>query len=43
MVPKAPTGPRRELPRILENAENGLPALAREMLAGLLEQFRILD
>jgi transposase len=43
VVPKAPTRLRRELPGILENAENGLPALAREMLAGLLEQFRILD
>jgi hypothetical protein len=28
----------RELQSILEDAENGLPALAREMLAGLLEQ-----
>ena len=34
---------RRELPGILEDAENGLPALAREVLAGLLEQFRELD
>jgi transposase len=34
---------RGQLPRILENAENGLPALAREVLAGLLEQFRELD
>jgi len=30
VVPKAPTRLRRELPGILENAENGLPALARE-------------
>ncbi len=30
---------RRELPGILEDAENGLPVLAREVLAGLLEQF----
>jgi transposase len=28
---------RRELPGILEDAENGLPGLAREVLAGLLE------
>ena len=43
VVPKAPTRLRRELPRILEHAENGLPTLARETLACLLEQFRILD
>jgi transposase len=34
---------RRELPGILEDAENGLPALAREVLAGLLDQFRHFD
>lgn len=34
---------RRELPGILEDAENGLPALAREVLAGLLEQLREAD
>jgi transposase len=34
---------RSKLPRILEDAENGVPALAREVLAGLLEQFRDLD
>jgi transposase len=34
---------RRELPGILEDAENGLPALAREVFAGLLEQFHELD
>ena len=34
---------RRELPGILEDAENGLPALAREVLAGLLEQFHEFD
>jgi transposase len=34
---------RRQLPLILEDAENGLPALAREVLARLLEQFRELD
>ena len=34
---------RREMPQILEDAENGLPALAREVLAGLLEQFHQLD
>jgi len=34
---------RRELPGILEDAENGLPALAREVLAGLLDQFREFD
>jgi transposase len=34
---------RRELPEILEDAENGLPDLAREVLGGLLEQFHELD
>jgi len=34
---------RRELPGILEDAENALPVLAREVLAGLLEQFHELD
>ena len=31
---------RTQLPQILEDAENGLPGLAREVLAGLLERFR---
>jgi transposase len=34
---------RRELPGILEDAENGLSALAREVFARLLEQFRDFD
>jgi transposase len=34
---------RRELPRILEDAENGLPLLAREVFAGLLDQFHDFD
>ena len=34
---------RTQLPRILEDAENGLPALAREVLNGLLQQFHALD
>jgi transposase len=34
---------RGQLPDILEDAENGLPALARESLAELLEQWRDLD
>jgi len=34
---------RAQLPRMLEDAETGLPALAREMLSGLLEQLRDLD
>src|ERR1017187_7457494 len=34
---------RAQLPQILEDAENSLPALAREVLAGLLEQFHELD
>jgi transposase len=34
---------RKELPRILEDVENGLPALARTILADLLEELRHLD
>jgi len=43
VVPKGVARLRRELPGILEDAENGLPALAREVLAGLLEQFSHFD
>jgi len=43
VVPQGAARLRRELPGILEDAENGLPALAREVLAGLLEQFHELD
>jgi transposase len=34
---------RRELPQILEDAENGLPHLGRTLLSELLEQLRALD
>ena len=40
VVPKGAGRLRRELPGILEDAENGLPVLAREVLCGLLEQLR---
>ena len=43
VVPQGVVRLRRELPRILEDAENGLPALAREVLSGLLEQLREVD
>jgi transposase len=43
VVPKGVARLRRELPGILEDAENGLPALAREVLCGLLEQLREAD
>jgi transposase len=43
VVPHGVARLRRELPGILEDAENGLPALAREVLASLLEQFHELD
>ena len=43
VVPKGVARLRRELPGILEDAENGLPALAREVLSGLLEQLREVD
>jgi transposase len=43
VVPKGIARLRAQLPRLLEDAENGLPALAREVLRELLEQFRELD
>jgi len=43
VVAKGAARLRRALPGILEDAENGLPALAREVLAGLLEQFHEFD
>lgn len=43
VVPKGVGRLRREMPGILEDAENGLPALAREVLAGLLQQFHQFD
>ena len=43
VVAKGAARLRRELPGILEDAENGLPALAREVLAGLLDQFHDFD
>src|SRR3984957_8376788 len=43
VVPKGVARLRRELPGILEDAENGLPVLAREVLAGLLDQFHEFD
>jgi transposase len=43
IVPKGVARLRRELPVILEDAENCLPALARQVLAGLLDQFHDLD
>jgi transposase len=43
VVPKGITRLRAQLPQLLEDAENGLPALAREVIAGLLEQLRELD
>lgn len=43
MVPTGVARLRRELPGILEDAQNGLPVLAREVLSGLLEQLREAD
>jgi transposase len=40
---KGVTTLRRQLPQILEDAENSLPALAREVLAELREQLREFD
>ena len=43
VVPVGVARLRRQLPQILENAENGLPALARQTLAALFEQFHFFD
>jgi len=43
VVPKGIARLRAQLPRILEDAENGLPPLAGEVLSALLEQFHELD
>ena len=43
VVPTGVASLRRQLPRILEDAENGLPDLAREVLSGLWEQLCELD
>lgn len=43
VVPKGIARLRRELPDILEDAENGLPILARETLNRMLEQLREFD
>jgi len=37
VVPRGVGRLRRELPGILEDAENGLPGLGREVLSGLLQ------
>ena len=42
-VPQGVASLRKHLPRLLEDAENGLPMLAREVLAGLLQQLHTLD
>jgi transposase len=43
VVPQGVARLRSQLPQILEDAENGLPFLARQTLAGLLEQFHFFD
>lgn len=43
VVPKGVARLRNELPQILEDAENGLPVLARQLLSDLLEQLRGFD
>ncbi|WP_420909784.1 IS110 family transposase [Acidiferrobacter thiooxydans] len=42
-VPQGVASLRTHLPRLLEDAENGLPMLAHEVLAGLLTQLHTLD
>ena len=43
MINKGVRAVRQHLPRILEDAENGLTALSRELFAELLEELRVLD
>jgi transposase len=43
VVPQGIARLRAQLPQILEDAENGLPDLGREVLAGLLSHFRQLS
>jgi len=43
VVPLGIARVRGDMPRILEDADNGLPSLAREVLSGLLNQLRELD
>jgi len=43
VIDKGVTAVRRELPLILEDAENGLSMLSREVFAELLEELRVLD
>lgn len=43
VIPKGVSRLRREMPGILEDAENGLPVLARETLNGMLGQLREFD
>jgi transposase len=43
VVPQGITRLRSQLPQILENAEKGIPDLARQALADLLEQLRYFD
>jgi transposase len=43
VVPRGVSQLRGRLPQILEDAENGLPTLARTTLAALLEQFHFFD
>lgn len=43
VVPTGVARLRRELPGILEDAENNLPAIARQVLSVLIEQLRELD
>jgi transposase len=43
VIPQGVARLRRELPGILEDAQNGLPVIAHGVLSGLLEQLRELD
>jgi transposase len=42
-VPVGPNALRRRLPEILEDGDNELPMMARDLLATLAEQLRDLD
>ena len=43
VINKGISAVRKDLPDILENAENDLTVLSRELFAGLLEELRVLD
>ena len=43
MIPQGLAALRQRLPDILENAENGLPGMMRQLVARLAEHLKLLD